>query len=156
MYRKNKHISGVVKDRMWIRHNIIGTHRTSPNCLSQKCECTTVSSTMFIWMFIWIGIIKEGWLQSDTGWTLTISWVSQYHIPRSIWMSWHTYHAHTRMPERLTFNQNIIFYLSYLYNLWHEIKKMYIQIFHLVRNTTTTIGWLTTSGHIWFDKPELR
>jgi hypothetical protein len=31
-----------------------------------------------------------------------------------------------------------------------------MQIFRLVRNTATVIGWLMTPGHIWFDKHELR
>jgi hypothetical protein len=29
-------------------------------------------------------------------------------------------------------------------------------MFSLVRNTVTAICWLTTLGHIWFDKYELR
>jgi hypothetical protein len=31
-----------------------------------------------------------------------------------------------------------------------------MQMFHLVKNTPTAIGWLTTPGHSWFDKHELR
>jgi hypothetical protein len=31
-----------------------------------------------------------------------------------------------------------------------------MQIFRLVMNTTIAIGWLMTSGHMWFDKHELR
>jgi hypothetical protein len=31
-----------------------------------------------------------------------------------------------------------------------------MQMFRLVRNTTTAIGWLTTPGHSAFDKHELR
>jgi hypothetical protein len=30
-----------------------------------------------------------------------------------------------------------------------------MQMFRLVRNTATTIGWLTTPGHLAFDKHEL-
>jgi hypothetical protein len=29
-------------------------------------------------------------------------------------------------------------------------------MFYLVRNTTIAIGWLTTPGHTWFNKHELR
>jgi hypothetical protein len=29
-------------------------------------------------------------------------------------------------------------------------------MFYFVKTTTITIGWLTTSGHSWFDKHELR
>jgi uncharacterized Zn-finger protein len=32
---------------------------------------------------------------------------------------------------------------------------IYMQIFRLVRNTTTAIGWLTTPEHIWFGKHKL-
>jgi hypothetical protein len=71
-------------------------------------------------------------------------------------MSCHMHHTHARMHERLAFNQKIFSYLSYLYNLWYETKKIYIQIFRLVRNTTTVIGWLTTPRQIWFNKHELR
>jgi hypothetical protein len=35
-------------------------------------------------------------------------------------------------------------------------KKIYIQIFCLVSNTATVIGWLTTAEYIWFGKHELR
>jgi hypothetical protein len=31
-----------------------------------------------------------------------------------------------------------------------------MHMFHLVKNTTTDIGWLTTPRHSWFDKHELR
>jgi hypothetical protein len=31
-----------------------------------------------------------------------------------------------------------------------------MQMFRLVKNTATAIGWLTTPGHSWFDKHELR
>jgi hypothetical protein len=31
-----------------------------------------------------------------------------------------------------------------------------MQMFHLVKNTTSAISWLTTSGHSWFGKHELR
>jgi hypothetical protein len=29
-------------------------------------------------------------------------------------------------------------------------------MFQLVKNAATVIGWLTTPGHSWFDKQELR
>jgi hypothetical protein len=31
-----------------------------------------------------------------------------------------------------------------------------MQMFCLVKNTVTVIGWLTTPGHSWFGKHELR
>jgi hypothetical protein len=52
------------------------------------------------------------------------------------------------MPERLAFNQNIISYLSYFITYDMKLKIIYMQIFYLDRNTTTTIGWLTISRHI--------
>jgi hypothetical protein len=53
-------------------------------------------------------------------------------------MSWHTYHTHTRMPERLALNQKVFSYLSIYITYDMELKK-YLLIFQLVRKTTTTI-----------------
>jgi hypothetical protein len=109
----------VVKTRMWIGHNIIGGHRTSPGCLSRRRDRTILSNIMLIWD----GIIRDEWLQNGTEWILRNNWVSQYRTPRSLWMNWHTYHTHTIMPERLEFNQTICSYLSFSHNLWYRIKK---------------------------------
>jgi predicted methyltransferase len=38
----------------------------------------------------------------------------------------------------------------------HRIKKLYMQMFRLVRITATAIDWLTKPGHAAFGKHELR
>jgi hypothetical protein len=123
IYRKNKHKLGVVNDRMWIGHSIISGHRMSPSHQSLRRDRTIMPNTIFIWD----GITRQGWLQSSTAWTLRSNWVSQYRIPRSLRMSSHMYHTYTRMLERLAFNQKL--FLSYLHNLWYEIKKYIYRYF---------------------------
>jgi hypothetical protein len=115
----------VMKDIMWIRHSIIGGHRTSLSCLSRSHDRMTLPNIISTWG----GITREEWLQSGTEWILRSNWVSYYHTLRSMWMSWHTYHIHTRMSERLAFNQTIYSYLNSSHNLCYRIKKKYIYIY---------------------------
>jgi hypothetical protein len=122
-----------------------GRHMTSLNCLSRMSNRMTISSIIFIWD----GIIRE-MSTSSIRCTLMSNWVSQYRIPRSMWMSWHMYHTHIRILERLAFNQKTFSYLTCVYKLCMKL------IFCLVRNTAIAIGWFMTSGHTWFDKYELR
>jgi hypothetical protein len=89
-----------VKGKMSIGRSITGWHRTSPSCLSH--DRTTMPSTIRTWG----GIIREGCIQYGTAWTLTSTWAGRYRTPRSLWMSYPTYHIHTRMSERLAFNQS--------------------------------------------------
>jgi hypothetical protein len=76
----------------------------------------------------WDDITREGWLQSGTKWTLRSTWVSHYRTPKSLHMSWHTYHIHTRMPERLAFNEIIYSYLNSSHNLCYRIKNIYADV----------------------------
>jgi hypothetical protein len=92
-----------VKDKMSIGRSITGGDRMSPSCLSRSYDRTTMSSTTRTWG----GTTRERWLQYGTAWTLTSTWASHYRTPRSLWMSYRTYHIHTRLPERLAFNQYI-------------------------------------------------
>jgi hypothetical protein len=92
-----------VKGKMSIGCSITGGHRTSPNCLSWSRDRMTMPSTTRTWG----GTTREGWLQYGTAWTLTSNWASRYRTPRSLWMSYRTYHIHIRLPERLALNQSI-------------------------------------------------
>jgi hypothetical protein len=114
----------VVKGGMWIGHNIIGEHRTNSSCLSRSPDRTNLLSIMLIWD----SIIREGWLQFGMEWTLRNNWVNHYRTSRSMWMSWHTYHIHIRMPERLAFNQTIYSYSNSSHNLWYRIKNVYADV----------------------------
>jgi hypothetical protein len=92
-----------VKGRMSIGHSITGGHRASLSCLSRSLDRTTMPNTIRTWG----DITREIWLQYGIKWTLTSTWASRYRTPRSLWMSCPMYHIHTRMPERLVFNQAI-------------------------------------------------
>jgi hypothetical protein len=75
-----------VKDEKSIGRNITGGHRTSPSCLSQTRDRTTMPNTTRTWG----GTTREGCLQYGTTWTLTSTWASRYCNPRSLWMSYRT------------------------------------------------------------------
>jgi hypothetical protein len=119
----------VMKAIMWIGH------KTSPSCLSRRCDRTTLPSIMFIWG----GIIRKGWLQSGTEWTLRNNWVSQYYTPRSLWMNWHTYHIHTRMSERLAL-KNIYADISFSQEYSHLHWLTYDARAFMIRQT-----WIETN-----------
>jgi hypothetical protein len=92
-----------VKGKMSIGRSITGGRRMSPSCLSQSHNRTTMPNTTRTSG----DTIREGWLRYNTAWALTSTWASRYRTPRSLWMSYRTYHIHTRLSERLAFNQSI-------------------------------------------------
>jgi hypothetical protein len=94
-----------VRGKISIGRSITGEHRMSPSYLSQSRDRTTMPSTTRTWG----GTTRVRWLQYDMAWTLMSTWVSRYRSPRSLWMSYRTYHIHTRVPERLAFNQSIFY-----------------------------------------------
>jgi hypothetical protein len=116
--RTNTHRE-MANDRMWIGNIIIGGHMTNPSCLSRSRDRTTLPSIIRTWG----DITRDRWLQSGTELTLRINWVSHYHTPRCLWMSWHMYHIYIRMLERLAFNKTIYSYLNSSHNLCYRIKK---------------------------------
>jgi hypothetical protein len=95
-----------VRGKISIGRSITGGHRMSPSYLSRSRDRTTMPNTTRTWGG---STTREGWLQYGMAWTLMSTWVSRYRTPRSLWMSYHTYHIHTRVPERLAFNQSIFY-----------------------------------------------
>jgi hypothetical protein len=114
----------VAKDRMWIGHSIIGGYRMSPSYLLWSHDRMILPSIIRTW---------GGWTRQD-GYNLVQNehWEAIESVitapPRSLWMSWHMYHIHTRMPERLAFNQTIYSYLNSSHNLCYRIKNIYVNV----------------------------